>query len=288
MAPLLKQLQRDLNYCFRDYAYHVAVLTRRSSGITRQKREQELIVSLTTIPRRIGKVHLCIESLLRQNLKPDRLVLWICESQIGPDALPPMLKKLRKRGLEIRWHHELRSYMKIIPALKAFPGSLIVTADDDLFYPKNWLGQLYEAYRKEPQFIHCHRAHLMRYDFSGNILPYNDWLWEAGDDQGPSLDLFPTGVGGVLYAPGHLSPEVFNEREFLAHCPKADDVWLKAMSLLHRVPCRKVRPRCFPMTAIRIRGDQPLSEDNVANGGNDLQIAKIRELYGVFQTVENE
>ena len=41
-----------------------------------------------------------------------------------------------------------------------------------------------------------------------------------------SSDIFPTGVGGVLYPPGSLSPAVLDKETFRALCPRADDLWL--------------------------------------------------------------
>ncbi len=246
-------------------------------------REKELIVSLTTIPERIHKVHICINTLLNQSVKPDRVILWICEDDFEKVRIPILLKMLVKRGLEIRRHYDLRSYLKIIPALKCFPDALIVTADDDVRYPVDWLKDLYNAYKKEPEYIHCHRAHLIKYNDSGNVLPYNEWVWQAGEDIGPSLDLFPTGVGGVLYAPGHLGKEVLNEKCFMENCQKADDVWLKAMSLMNKTECKKVKSKCFSIKKIKIKNNRTLSEYNVDMGGNDTQLNNINKIYNVFK-----
>jgi hypothetical protein len=258
------------------------------SGVTKTRREQELIVSLTTIPERIGKVHLCIETLLRQSVQPDRVILWLSESNepgrplVTDDALPSKLRRLQERGLEIRWCKDIRSYRKIIPTLRIFPEAIVVTSDDDVYYPRRWLEQLYGAYLKEPRLLHCHRAHLVKYDAEGRALPYLQWDLTAPGMVGPSTDLFPTGVGGVLYAPGHLHPEVLNEEVFLAICPTADDVWLKAMSLLNGVACRKVKPGAIAFVEIRIPHNPALSQHNVNANGNDVQIAHVADRYRVF------
>jgi hypothetical protein len=259
-----------------------------TSGVTKDKREQELIVSLTTIPERVGKVHLCIESLLRQSVKPDRVVLWLSESddparpKVSRDTLAPKLLRLQERGLEIRWCRDIRSFRKIIPALRSFPHALIVTSDDDVYYPKNWLEELYDAYLREPAFVHCHRAHMIKYSRAGHALPYVQWDITAPNLVGPSPDLFPTGVGGVLYAPGHLHPEVLNEDVFTELCPTADDVWLKAMSLKQGVLSKKVKLGAIAYVEIRIPNNRVLSHQNVNSNGNDIQIARISQRYQVF------
>ena len=51
------------------------------SGITKKKRGREVILSLTTIPDRITKTWITIESLLRQSCKPDQIILWLAEDE---------------------------------------------------------------------------------------------------------------------------------------------------------------------------------------------------------------
>lgn len=255
------------------------------SGVTKTKRSPELVVSLTTIPERIDKVHLCLDSLLCQSVKPDRIILWLGAdggNPVPPAVLPNAVGKLQKRGLEIRWCEDMRSYKKIIPTMQYHPDALIVTADDDVFYPRRWLRELYQAYQKEPQYIHCHRAHLIKYDEAGEPVPYQQWDLLAPGFQGPSSDLFPTGVGGVLYAPGHLHQEVLNKASFLMLCPSADDVWLKAMSLLNQVECKKIRTDTLYTPPIRISNNRELWVDNVTQGGNDAQIRAVSKKYGIF------
>lgn len=285
---LIGRLRCELQYYLLENFHATAVRISRRNGVSEIKRQKELIVSLTTIPERIGTVSLCLDSLLRQSLKPDRLILWLSESkepgeaQISPQTLPPELHHLMQRGLEIRWCKDIHSFRKIVPTLQAYPGSLIVTADDDIFYPRHWLRMLYDAYLREPCYIHCHRAHLIQYDATGVVLPYRQWKFMANGYVGPSFDLLPTGCGGVLYAPGHLHTEVLNEGAFMSLCPKADDIWLKAMSLMANVACKKVTPDTFPIIEIRIPNNRTLASDNFDRDGNDPQVKAVSERYGVF------
>jgi len=277
-------------YRWLEYTHLASVASSTRLGVTTVKRDPELIVSLTTIPERIGTVALCLDSLLRQSIKPDRLVLWLSESNepgrplISQTSLPDNLLRLVPRGLEIRWCKDIRSYRKIIPTLHAHPKALIVTADDDIFYPRYWLKALYQAYQAEPQYVHCHRAHLIKYAVAGDAMPYQQWDMLANGYQGPSFDLFPTGCGGALYAPGHLHPDVLNEDTFVALCPKADDVWLKAMSILANVPCKKVASVTFPLIEVRIPNNRTLCSENFTLNGNDLQIKAVAERYDIFRT----
>lgn len=273
-----------IRYKFMTWSYAFSARWFAHSGITKEKRNPELIVSLTSFPARIPTLHLCIETLLQQTIKPDRIILWLSKSEILPEELPASLTRLEKRGLEIKWCKNTRSYRKLIPTLHDYPDALIVTADDDIFYPKTWLEQLYTAYQKEPEYIHCHRAHLIKYSPDGNSLPYLQWGYLSMGIQGPSLDIIPTGVGGVLYASNHLNSEIMNEQAFLELCPKADDIWFKAMSLLNNVQCKKVSPYCFPLREINIKNNKTLSDDNYQRGENDSQIDAVAARYGVFKS----
>ena len=83
-------IKNALNYCewfcnipvARWYEKHPS----RKSGVTARKRNQKIIVSLTTYPKRIGTIWLTIETLMRQRVKPDEIILWLAQSQF-PNGL---------------------------------------------------------------------------------------------------------------------------------------------------------------------------------------------------------
>lgn len=262
----------------------------RASGVSGRAGEPELIVSLTSIPERIATLQLVIDSLLRQRHQPDRVVLWLNHTDVPgrprltPETLPVSLTRLEARGLSIEWCENLGPHCKLIPALKRFPRAKIATADDDVLYKPDWLGALVAAQAREPQYIHCHRGHLMRYDAGGELLPYKQWGRYAAGLARASFDLFPTGVGGVLYAPGDLAPEIFNERVFRAICPRADDIWFKAMSLLAGKKCKLVPQSSFRDHQCELKASRVnrLRAYNVVGGGNDVQLRAMAQLYPVF------
>ena len=66
-------------------------------------------------------------------------------------------------------------------------------------------------------------------------------------------------------------------------CPKADDVWFKAMSVLNGVPVRKVRPRFreFPATS----GTQERRLWTHNRTGNDPQIEAVFGRYGLREAL---
>lgn len=241
----------------------------------------ELIISLTSYPPRYSTLLPTLKCLLFQDAKPDRVILWIAHDDM--DALPEHIKALESCGLEIRATENLRVYTKLIPALKAFPDAFIVTADDDIYYPSDWLKKLINCWDAEASKIICHRAHVITLDENNQPRPYNDWKWEIksvkDDDR-----IFPTGVGGVLYPPNALLlPEAVNEELFQKLAPGADDLWLYWMGrkngIQYKVSGHYSNNIVWP-------GSQEFSLGASNTGkftgvsGNDEKIKNLIEYYG--------
>ena len=244
---------------------------RRQSGTSTQQDFSQLIVSLTSYPPRFARLPIVLESLLTQNHKPHRILLWIAESDIS--KLPKRVYSLQKRGIEIRCCEDFRSYKKIIPCLKEFPDAVIVTADDDVIYPAGWLEALYRRHVAHPNEIICHRARLMTFDDQGQLALYR--LWPNLDRETSSLLTFPVGVGGVLYPPGVLNSRVTDKEMFLQLAPFGDDIWLKYMSLSRLVRCRVLDT--YKKNFLELRNSQhvALRKQNVVEQ-NDKQ---LRDLF---------
>lgn len=248
-----------------------------------------ITISLTTHGPRIETVYLTIESLMQQSLKADRIVLCLAKSEFSEADLPAALKNQCERGLEILFCEEdVRSYNKFYYTLQKYPDDLLVTVDDDFIYPIDTVDSLYRAYLKEPEVIHCNRAHQMLMAKPGHLLPYRKWNFDKALDKA-ALCTFPTGVGGVLYFPGSLDDAGLDKDAFLKLVPNSDDVWLKAMSLKKSVKCRKVQSQSiFTQRAVSIPGSQVVSlkrKNKNQRTGNDLAISKVFEKYDLYPVV---
>ena len=258
----------------------------RESGVRDQDSSPPLIVSLTSMPSRMDKVYITIETLLRQTFKPNRIQLWLCRDEMSENNLPDSLLRQQERGLEICWIDvSMRAYNKLIPALENNRNSIIVTADDDIIYPSWWLKKLYESWQENPTHIVCYRAKNMIKIDSEKLAPYAKWANTPG--KAPTLDIFPTGVGGVLYPPKLLADEVFNKEAFTELSPMNDDIWFKAMSMLKGTMCRRVflenrKWRSVPGTQV-----SSLSKHN--NQGtpgkrpNDIQLDNVFKRYDLYK-----
>lgn len=247
----------------------------------------QIIVSLTSYPARIAEVEIVIRSILCQEILPDIIVLWLAGNQF-PDRernLPRGLLKLQAYGLKIEWCDDLRSYKKLVPAVEHYPQDVIVTADDDAFYPRNWLKLLLESYRRHPNCISCHRGSRVELDDVGRILPYTSWE-TATPDLGPSFFNFPTGVGGVLYPPGLLHERLTCREMFMSLAPTTDDIWFWGMALLRGTKIVVAEDHISEFEEInqyrqRYPNANALFYENCYGGKNDQNLAELVNALGL-------
>ena len=238
------------------------------------QRSPRLIVSLTTFPARIEKLWLVIECLFRQAVLPDKIILWLSQEQFASiQSLPAQLLKYQKKGLDIRLvEGDIRSHKKYAYAFKQYPEDIIITIDDDVFYPSYMIQSLCASHGQYPHDTIANVAHQICYTPQGEVLPYNEWKHNTTQSH-CSEHIFQVGVGGVLYPPHCTIKEVIDTRLAFSTCPCGDDIWLYAMCRLKGTMIRTSDSPFFPLPIIN-RYNKELSTDNLANG-NDIQIRQL-------------
>ncbi|WIE76069.1 hypothetical protein [Curtobacterium sp. MCSS17_007] len=235
-------------------------------------------MSLTSYGVRLERVHLVIESIGRGSLRPSRVVLWL-GPQVDPEALPRRLKRLCGRGLQIRsspW--DIRSHNKYFPMVHfEDPVGPLVTADDDVFYPRWWLRRLVDAAAESPDDVVGHRVRLVKVDRDGSPAPYEGWHLTTSTEG--RTRHFATGSAGALYPVAVQEALRASGRSFIDRCPTADDIWLHHVTLLSGSKVRQVGPRA--RTFLEVPGTQStaLNHDNTAAGGNDRQVASTYDAH---------
>ena len=208
--------------------------------------DNNVVVSLTSYPDRINKIWITIESLLRQSSKPKKIILWLAESQFPEKtkSLPKDLLKLQKRGLTIKFCEDIKSFKKFIYTAKIYNNYIIITADDDVIYPNDWIEKLLKEHVVNPNCVCCYRAHPIRLNDNMRPKKYKDWDFTSNGVKGPSHLLIATGVGGILYPPNFFTKEMLDINLIQKLCPLADDIWLKVMELINDYKVVKVDDRC--------------------------------------------
>ena len=253
------------------------------------QQDDSVILSLTSYGKRVkGSAVFTVYSLLRQTVRANRVVLWLNEDEFNSENLPSDLRFLCKYGLEVRFCKDIGSYTKLIHSLSAFPDKHIITADDDLYYSKNFVQEFVEAHRQHPQAIITGFAKIPVSDGEQQLAPYDAWPeyhHVSASFQYDSQKLFPLGVGGVLYPSHVFDNEVSNEVVFTALCPKADDIWLYIMGLRSQAEKRILtdsRIAYYHTDLLRqyVTKDR-LTATNRFRGENDTQLQALMEHYKI-------
>lgn len=250
--------------------------------LNKEHRDQKIIVSLTTIGFRIKKVHKVMLIVLNQTLKVDRIILYVDQTKFNADNVPAILKIFQKIfGVEIRFVEDVGPHTKYFWAMKEFTNDIIVTVDDDVRYPADLISELFDSYKKHPKAVSARRGHYITFDDQGEIKRYVDWSHKYDKLlDTPSMRLFATGVGGVLYPPKVIHNEVFNLATLKSLALKNDDIWLKFMQMIGNTPVVFTKP----FTTKHIKGSQKvaLNQGNVAGGGNDVIVKNLVNHYDLF------
>lgn len=241
-----------------------------------KNKKTELIVSVTTFPKRINKIWIVVESILRQTLQPKLVVLTLSKLQFSSkELLPANLLNLEKEGLlEIIWtNDDLRSHKKYYDVMQKYPHDIIVTIDDDFIYANTMLENLYNFHLLYPNSIITHLA-LQRHGSN-----YQEWQNLFFKPVAPTYNIMQYGGSGVLYPPASLHLDAFNKDTIKECCPLADDLWLNAMALLKGTLIAKTNYDIYLMPVI-FRDDQPLFKENVLENKNNDQIRALECKYG--------
>ncbi len=210
-------------------------------SLNKEKREKKIIASLTTFPERINMAASTVKTIMNQTVKADEIVLYLAREQFkdGVGSLPTELLKLRDFGLQIKWCSDIKSYKKIIPALKEYENDIIITFDDDVYYEEDTIETLYNSYLENPDCIQANRIWRVKRD-KNSVKPLDKslLLWNEKEYRTPSLFNTIIGCGGVLYPPGSLAKEVLNEEKFKKIIFYQDDIWLWGMAVLAKTKIR--------------------------------------------------
>lgn len=216
-----------------------------------------------------------------QKERPKKIILWVHED-LG-NKLPKKLQKLQGDFFEIRFSKSTSSHRKLVNTQNIFPDETVVTCDDDMIYPKNWLSKLYSEHQKNPTAIIANQTRCISYDGDKNLLPYHNW--GAGANCKNPRAVLPIGAGGTLYPPNTLYKDVSDSNLFLKLTPKADDLWFKAMSLKNGT--LSVQASNTVEEPIPILGSQTesLKNSNIKEDKNRVQWQTVADHYGLHDLV---
>jgi glycosyltransferase involved in cell wall biosynthesis len=261
-------------------------------GVKTIKRKQKVIISLTSFPHNIDNVHYCIFSLLNQKFLPDEVILWLAEDQF-PNKYGDLSKELLKllnNGLTINWCTNIKSYQKLIPSLNNYSDDIIITVDDNIYYPDFWLSNLMDEYYRNPNCILCYQSKKISFDENRKINNYGDWKL-CRDEHHPSYLNFGIGAAGILYPPNSLNKNVSDENLFVKLCPYSEDLWFWAMAVLNHTKIKVIGDKMNNLVYVDPSRELHLFDGNEDNPKKqiDNQIKKVLNYYpDIMSIIVNE
>lgn len=240
-------------------------------GINPSRRSIPVIVSMTSYPGRIRTTWIAVETLMRQTVKPKKIVLVLNEHEFPSRVIPRSLGRQQRRGLEVIWVKKNgRSYDKLLPVRQSFPGETIVTCDDDKFFPRDLVESLFDASELHPGTIIGSRGWKINFSAERKVLYGENWIRASVGDLGE--DILTPGGNGCLYPYGSMHPSVDSFDTALKICPTADDIWFWSAALKNesRFLCLGMPPH-RPITTPR--GAGALSAINTTENDTQFQAA---------------
>ncbi|MDE6494002.1 MAG: glycosyltransferase [Bacteroidales bacterium] len=207
-------------------------------SVNKDKQRREVVVSLTSFPAAISYATGAVKSVLAGSVLPDKVVLYLTFSQFDSEGIPipEALTELAKGNplFEIRnYDPDIRSYRKLVPALRDFPEAVIVTVDDDVDYHPHMLRDLLRLHERFPEAIIAHRAKRVLAEKPYRKWPKFRWYHFFPKKIQLGFDCIQTGCAGVLYPPHSLKKEMMEVALFTQLAPTADDFWFWAAAVVN-------------------------------------------------------
>lgn len=250
---------------------------------------KKVIVSLTSYPQRIHTVYRVLDTLIRQTVLPDKMILYLSASEFKDFGKLPDWEKYEKYGFEVHWHEEnLRSHKKWFYAFQEYKGDIVITVDDDVLYKEDMIENLLRYHTRFPNCVITRNAHLITCKEDGTIAPYENWSDICAEYVGsPRMALEAIGNGGILY-PTYLfdNAEIFKKEFFMEKCAYADDLWLKIMEAYQGV-ATVLSEGHWNDPILQEQQKNSLYQDHNKNGGNDRQLEELLKAYPYTAQKEN-
>lgn len=291
-SPLKTKILRAFS---RDYELSQKELKSRfATPLSADSKKGDFIATLTTFPARIGILKYALHSIFAQDLRAKKVILVLSKDEFAQNnaQIPKEILDFQRFGLEIMWVAEnMRVYNKFIHTLRTYPNEVIITIDDDIYYPRNLFSTLYSAHLSNKSAIWAHKARIVPFTptkildfFEWKIIRKNNTKWQNT----PKFNIYLEGCGGVLYPPHCLYKDAMDSEKFLHLAPNSDDLWLWAMALLEGT-----KIACVPNAlmgngaAFTNPADNPALWHSNMRGGNDRAIKALLESYPQILTILN-
>lgn len=278
-AYLFRQL-RVRRLCRKQVVFMNETLARFSSA-----EAPRFIVSLSTLPDRIGNLRPTLDCLLAQTHLPDEIVLAIPPHSIRQDrpyVVPGWLAAMPKVRV-LRCDRDWGPATKFIPAIgeelaAGRSETLIMVVDDDRIYPRDAIASYLHFSAQFPQAALCFRGAAMPKTF--------DWhhakMIHGNRLRAAKRVTVITGCGSYLVRPSFFDGGLFDYSAAPSAAFFMDDIWISG-SLARRGVERFVVPSSTRLRKVKEQA-RTMSLHAVPNGrqaNNNEVIAWFRDSWDV-------
>jgi len=106
--------------------------------------KSKIYVNVTTYPAREYFLYLMLKNFKNQTLKPDKIILWLADTEYDKNNLSNSIKKCIEENLitEIRYVPNIYGH-KRWEIQKYEPNAYNINIDDDIYYPDTYVEELY-------------------------------------------------------------------------------------------------------------------------------------------------
>lgn len=248
----------------------------------------DFVFSLTSYGVRVeDTLPYALYSIITQKLQPRKIVVYLDWDNWSDEKLPSLLQHLKRVGVDFRYCKDLRSYKKLIPALKDFPNNPIITLDDDFYYNPNYHNWMREAYDASDKHTVLGQWGCIPQRQDGRFLPYSQWKDCKYGDEKSEISFFGC---CCCYPPNIFDDEISKEEIFMKLCPTADDIWFWIMEKRLNINLQLVYPNGdinkFHTQINRIEDfdlslNNSLMYTNITLGQNDIQMDALLRYYKI-------
>lgn len=183
----------------------------------------KVVFTLSTLPSRIHMVHETVKELLASTVLPDAVYLNVpthCRRLRKPYVLTAELRALALSDSRFRLNIDCEDYgpaTKLLPTLQAEldPDTILITADDDIYYPASYHEELLEQSIRHPE---------VAFGYRGVVFKNNQPIFLASNP-GPTQVL--EGFTGAIYRRKFFTDSIF-DIDKTSPCFFTDDIYISA------------------------------------------------------------
>lgn len=195
-----------------------------------------IIVTFTTWKKRELCVPQMLEHFKQQTVKPDKIICWLSSDEYNGENIPKSLQKfVDEKYIEVKWVKENIYGHKRWEALKHYHDCYVITIDDDIYYPKTYIEELYTTAKKYPECFITYYSGIMNFIGTTKI---------RCNTQAGQIGIDIETLSGLSCIPPNVFPmKMFDYYQLRdKYCPICDDSWVNAWRIKYGINSIAVHP----------------------------------------------